>query len=343
MATLRDVARRASVSVTTASRALNGHSDVNEQTRAAVVVASQDLDYHPSDAARSLVLGRTYMLGIHFVTSVERVFVSPLITQVIHTFAAEVAAHDYDILWLTAETETLRAENLVTRARRRQVEGVFSLVFNPDEPALSEIAHLQLPVVMFDMDRVGPNARFVASDHAAGGHLAVDHLTQLGHRDLGLMVAMTGSLAGRERLLGFREALMEHGLTYRPEWVEVTEDYDVASGYRAMQALLARWGDGPRPTALFVGGDDLAIGAIRALRAAGIGVPTDLSVVGFDDLPQAGVVTPGLTTVRQDVDRIGRTCGRLLVQAVQDHSIPDVPRIPVSLTVRESTAPLRAH
>lgn len=338
MANLRDVARRASVSITTASRALNGYDDVSDSTRAAVLAAAEALDYHPSAAARSLVSGRSGLVGVQFATPVERVFVSPFISHVVHAFTARVAARGYDILWLTSQAQTLRDVSPVARARRRQVEGLFALDFDPQAPLLSEIARLNVPVVMFDNDWIGPNARFVASDHAEGARLAVRHLAGLGHRDIGLMVAQVGSMAGRERLLGYRQALTELGLAYRPEWVEVRDDYDVDNGHRGMRELLARLCDARRPTAMFVAGDHMAIGAMQAMREAGLSLPGDMSIVGFDDLLGASFVTPALTTIRQDVERIGRTCADLLLDALQDGGVPDVPRVPVALTVRSSTA-----
>lgn len=337
LANLHDVAREAEVSVTTASRALNGHRDVSEQTRARVLAVSRALDYQPSQAARSLVMGRSRMVGIQFVSSLQRTLSSPFIMHVVNAFASEVGTLGYDIIWLTAETEELRATPVSARARRREVEGIFTMLFDPQDPALSDVYRLDIPVVMLDLDLVGPNVRFVASDHVRGAQLALEHLRSLGHTRIGLIVSQVGSLAGRERLLSYRQTLAAMELAYRPEWVVVLDDYRVEDGARGMQTLIER---GELPTALFVGGDYLAIGATQACARHGIRIPQDLSVVGFDGLAEASFVTPPLTTVRQDTECLGRTCARLLVEAVQDGGARDVARIPVELVVGSSTAPV---
>lgn len=324
------------MSVTTASRALNGHRDVSEATRARVLAASRALDYQPSQAARSLVMGRSRMVGIQFVSSLQHTLSSPFIMHVVNAFASEVGRLGYDIIWLTAESEELQATPVSARARQRGVEGIFTMLFDPQDPALADVYRLDIPVVMLDLDLLGPNVRFVASDHVQGARLALEHLRGLGHTRIGLIVSQVGSLAGRERLLSYRQTLAAMELAYRPEWVVVLDDYRVEDGARGMQMLIDR---GELPTAVFAGGDYLAIGAMQVCARHGIRIPQDLSIVGFDGLAEAGFVTPALTTVRQDTERLGRTCARLLIDAVQDGGARDVSRIPVELVLGASTGP----
>jgi LacI family transcriptional regulator len=195
-----------------------------------------------------------------------------------------------------------------------------------------------LPCVGVDCAIMGPAAEFVMSDNPAGAAVAVGHLRDLGHRRIATITGLVETRPGADRLRGYRDALRARGLAFRDEYVAYGDFY-VESGRSAMARLLAL--DEP-PTAVVCASDMMALGAIRAVAEAGLSVPDDVSIVGFDDIQLAGHVQPPLTTLRQDKARLGVEAGRALTRLIAaDPAVPEAMTLPVELVVRGSTAPPR--
>jgi DNA-binding LacI/PurR family transcriptional regulator len=331
--TIKDVAALVGVSRQTVSRVINDKGEVHPETRARVLAAIEQLGYRPSAAARSMVAGRTCTLGC----------ISPSLTD--YTFAhiidsAQAEARRLGYFILTGSAPDQRdVEPLLEEMLHRQVDGI--LVLNPR--ADERYRHF-LPLVEQGMAVVylnnTPRGEPVASVHCDdhdGGYRATSHLTALGHRSIATIVGPANEEAALDRFEGYRQALAEVALEVEPALVE-KGDWSATSGYRATGRLVA---SGRLFSAMFAQNDQMAVGAIRALREARLRVPDDVSIVGFDDIPLASYFDPPLTTLRQPMQESGRQAARLLVETIQNpQRTPEQISIPARLVERASCAPI---
>ena len=329
---MHDVALLAGVSHQTVSRVLNQHPNVRTETRARVAAAIATLGYRRNSAARTLVTQRSSTIGI--ITSGSTLW-GPSSALIAVERAARAAGYFVSVASLVSTEPALVAEALAY-FHGQSVEGI--VVIAP-EAALAHAADPlpgEVPVVLVSAD-IEPSAgvRITSVDQEAGARLATCHLIGLGHRSI---VHIAGPLpwfdaAARQR--GWEAELRSAGLRVV---APVVGDWTAASGYEAGQKLLG----GRMPTAVFASNDLMALGLIRALHDAGVDVPGDVSVVGFDDIPGAAHFIPGLTTVRQDFDALGRQCIDILLGALAGEA-DDSKAICPTLIVRESSSRHRAR
>ena len=315
------VAARAGVSGQTVSRVVNGSPRVDPQTRARVEAAMAELGYRPHRAARALRTGRSHTLGL-VVTTLATVGNS----RMLQATAEAAADRGYA---LTVVTAADGVEAAFTRLTDQGVDG--ALVLN-EASALVPAATLppELHLVVVDAP-AGAGAAVVHSDHAAGAQAATRHLLDLGHETVHHLAGPAGSFAAAERERGWREALADAGAVPPPV---VRGDWSAESGFAAGAALGA--------TAVFCANDQMALGLLRAVAESGRAVPADVSVVGFDDIPEAANFLPPLTTVRQDFAALAQRAVTALIAAVEgdgtatDRAAPVV--VPTRLVERASTA-----
>lgn len=315
------VAARAGVSGQTVSRVVNGSPRVDPQTRARVEAAMAELGYRPHRAARALRTGRSHTLGL-VVTTLATVGNS----RMLQATAEAAADRGYA---LTVVTAADGVEAAFARLADQGVDG--ALVLN-EASALVPAATLppELHLVVVDAP-AGAGAAVVHSDHAAGAQAATRHLLDLGHETVHHLAGPAGSFAAAERERGWREALADAGVV--PPLV-VRGDWSAESGFAAGAALGA--------TAVFCANDQMALGLLRAVAESGRAVPSDVSVVGFDDIPEAANFLPPLTTVRQDFPALAQQAVTALIAAVEgdataaDRAAPVV--VPTRLVERASTA-----
>lgn len=334
--TIRDVARRSGYSVGTVSRALNGYADVAEQTRARILQVATELEYQPEAAARSLVTRRTQVIGVFLDTGEDHPDLQhPFFHEVLVGLKGALGRAGYDLLLFARDgsQNVFGSQSYLDRCRQHGVDGVV-LMGQIAEAELRPLVRSEIPCVGVDLDP-GDGAVLVCSDNVAGGELAVEHLYELGHRRIATMTGLLDTPPGRDRLQGYRKALQEHRLAYRDEYVAYCDFY-VDSGSRAMEELLRL---GEPPTAVFAASDLTAIGAMRTCASAGVRVPEDISIVGYDDIPLADHIQPSLTTIRQDKLHLGAQGGRALVERIEGGDLPSSPvTMPVEVIVRKSTA-----
>lgn len=335
MVTIRDVAQQAGVSVTTASRALNGHRDVSEATRTRVREAARRLGYQPNALARGLVLGRTETVGV-VVSELPRgdAAASPFMFQVLAGLSHEAGALQFDLVLFGTSPRAQAQIPYRQLCRKRGVDGAVLMGVRLDDPYTYQVVETDIPTVVIDVPVVGPRTGYVTSDNVAGAALAVRHLAELGHRHVGFINGHDSAHVSRARFAGYRAEAEAVGIRWRPEWVW-EGDFSERSGYEGCRALLTRC---PQMTAVFCASDLMAVGAMAAIRDLGRRVGRDVSVVGFDNMPFARLVTPGLTTVHQDPFEMGRAAIRVLVELMQG-STGYGRVLPVSLKVRRSTGP----
>jgi LacI family transcriptional regulator len=338
--TIRQLARLSGVSVGTVSRALNGYADVNPATRERIIRLAAELDYTPAAAARSLVTQRSHVVGVVLDTGEGHPDLQhPFFHEVMAGLKNEIGASGFDLLLFASERpgNGYGRHSYLKRARHHNVDGVVVMGLDPEDPEVARLARSEMPVVAVDAELTGPNTTYVISDNVTGGRRAVEHLHGLGHRRIATITGLLETRPAADRLRGYRAALQQLGLAYRDELVAYGDFY-TDSGHRAMASLLAL--DEP-PTAVVAASDMMAFGAIRAAAEAGLSVPGDVSVVGFDDMQLADHMNPPLTTLRQDKPGLGSAAGRVLAQIVEGDAAAaeHIVVLPVELIQRGSSAP----
>jgi len=331
------VAKLSGVSVATVSRVFNGYADVSETTRQRVMATAKRLDYAPSAAARTLVKQRSQLIGVVLYTGQEHPDIQhPFFQEVLVGLKHGIGALGYDLLLFATEqpgSNRGAPHSYLRRARHHRVDGVVLMGVEPDDPEVQKLLVSPTPIIGVDLDIAGPRASYVTSDNVTGARLAVRHLHALGHTRIATISGPPSSKAGGDRLVGYHAELQALGLENVPGF-EQEGDFYAESGESSMHALLRL---PTRPTAVFAAADMMAIGALKALRDAGLRCPEDVAVVGFDDIALAGLLSPALTTVRQEAPEMGIAAGRSLIEMIEDPQVVAPVRVmPVELVVRES-------
>jgi DNA-binding LacI/PurR family transcriptional regulator len=326
-AVMEDVAERAGVSAMTVSRALNSPEKVRPETRARVLAAVEELDYRPNSAARVLATGRSGVLGV---VSFDTTLYGPAST--LH--GIERAAREQGFLISIVSLSVLNRRAIgesVERLRSQSVDGI--IIVAPHESAAEGLRNLppELPLVVVGAAEEIPFA-LAAVDQRSGAVKATRHLLSLGHETVWQLAGPTDWIDASGRRAGWRAVLEAAGRAV-PE--PLTGDWSALSGYEQGR-VLAR---DPDVTAVFAANDAMALGLLRALREGGRRVPEDVSVVGFDDVPESGYFAPPLTTVRQNFGEVGRRAFQLLIDRLVDPTAPAPERrfVEPELVVREST------
>lgn len=326
---MNDVARLAGVSHQTVSRVLNDHPNVRPETRDRVLAAIAELGYRRNTAARALVTRRSGAIGI--VTTGSMLF-GPATTLAVLEQSARAAGYFVTVAMApdpSPEVLTRLLDSLMDQA----VEGVVVIAPVEQVARAAQAVSAELPVLLISaMPTAKVEAPVLHVDQRAGVRLVVDHLLELGHRDLVHVAGPPDWFDAQVRQHAWREALAEAGLAPRPD---LAGDWSADSGYAAGRELLE-----DLPQAVFAGNDQMALGVLHAFAEAGVRVPEEVSVVGFDDVVGADHYIPPLTTVQQDFDTLGRRAIELLVAQIAGSQEPAEPVTP-SLVVRASTAAAR--
>lgn len=332
-ATITDVATEAGVHPSTVSRVLSGHaaSTIRPETRQRVEVAAERLGYRPSALARSLRLQRTLTLGM-LVPDITNPFFSSIIK------GAEEAARErgYNLILCNSEDQPEREETYLRVLRERQVDGLLIASSQMADATIAELRGDAFPFVLLNRATRNADDLAVIVDNHAAAVEAVAYLASLGHRRVGHIAGPQNTTTGLERRNGYRAAVLAYGLADDPELEVEADAFSEEAGHRAVQVMLA----GPAcPTAVFAANDLIAIGVLQRLREIGLRVPQDLSIVGFNDIPLAGLLEPALTTVRVPQLEMGVIGARLLIDHLEGKPIGDVRvTLPTELVVRASSA-----
>lgn len=329
--TSHDVARRAGVSQSTVSRALSGDPNVSEETRERVVTAAEELDYAPDLIARSLITRESKRVGV-----VVSDITNPFYPHLVDVLERDLAALGYSML-LFNEQEAAEQQNFLELYQGRAVDGFVFASAVIGFGAADRLHESEVPVVFLNRHIDDPRFDRVVSDNRAGAELAARHLVELGHTRIAHLSGPPQTSTARERGEGFRAALERLGHPLDPD-LTLEGPYHHATGLDGCRRLLAA--ERP-PTAIFCGNDVIALGAWDAAVSAGLRIPEDLSVVGFDDIAISAWDSIGLTTVRQPLAEMARVAAELLVGRLVEGA-PAEPRdrvFPTELLVRRTTGP----
>ncbi|WP_437773640.1 LacI family DNA-binding transcriptional regulator [Arthrobacter sp. KNU40] len=323
---LEDVAERAGVSHQTVSRVINDHPNVSKGTRERVEAAIAELGYRRNTAARSLVTRRSQTIGV---LASELAQYGPANTLL----GVEQAARDAGYFVSIAALRTVNREAILDAVRRfldQSVDGIVVIV--PHSETLLALAEVKAGVPVVAVGSLGDASVGGAMvDQKRGAELAVRHLLDQGHHRIGHVAGPQDWIDGVARAEGWSAALRAAGLE---DDLLVVGDWSAGSGYDIGRKLA----DERTATALFVGNDQMALGLLRAFSEAGVRVPEDVSVVGFDDQPESGYFTPPLTTVRQDFEELGRRCMDLMLGGIEDGESVGTTVVEPELVVRQSTS-----
>lgn len=331
-ATLKDVAAQAEVSQSTVSRALTHPEKVAPETRGRILKIAAKLNYQPNQLARGLKQQNTKIIGL-------------ILTDILNDFYARIAKgvqsavykQGYTVMLCNTDEDTIREESFLQELQRHRFGG---LIIVPTERTKSHLKkYASTPVVELDRASGIEGAHVVMADNVESSKAAVRHLQQLGHTRIGTVRGQLSVTTGEERLRGYLEGMKEANLSVSEAWIVGAEQHGEAQGYAAAQQLLSL-ADEIRPTAIFAFNNEVTAGVLRAAKAAGLVVPRDLSVLGFDDSRWAQLMSPALTVVSQPAFDMGYLAAERLFSLISHPNIRGtVTRLTTTLIVRESTAP----
>jgi DNA-binding LacI/PurR family transcriptional regulator len=315
MASLTDVAKLAKVSIATASRVINNSDKVVPATRAVVQRAMEELGYQPSRVARRLRQkgGRRHLLGL-------------ILPDIQNPFFAEVArgvedvayANQFAVLLCNSDEDLKKEAFYLDVMRAESVDGVILPPIIENDPFVLKLAQSGMPIVCVDRALSNASVDTVEVDNYQGAYEAVRHLITLGHKRIGLIAGRPNLSTSRDRRRGYEEALNSAKIPVRSELIRVGDNKQ-ASGRTLAEELL---GVTPRPTALFVSNNLMAVGALEAIHARKLGVPAEVALIGFDDLPWAEALDPPLTVVRQPAYEVGAAAAELLLKRLGNRNLP---------------------
>jgi LacI family transcriptional regulator len=329
-----DIAREANVSQSTVSRVINNNPRISEATRKRVKKAMDRLGYSPNAAARTLITGRSNLIGL-----VVSNITNPFYPEVIEAIVATAAEHDYNVvLCNTQESQKLQTAYLELLIEHQVDGAILTSSLLDSEGLLAQAGIDRIPLVMVNRTVDGLRVDSVHLDNVAAGRLVAKHLVDLGHRAIAFVGGVEATSTDCARLTGFRSELDALGVALPDEYV-VHQEFTRSSGYELTQRLLALPN---RPTALFCADDLIALGAMDALLDSGLRVPEDISVIGVDDVQAASLRQVALTTVRQPTAEMGRRAVQLLLERIRGR--PDAEPIDIvlrpRLIVRRTSGPV---
>lgn len=334
-ATIKDVAREAGVSVATVSRFFNNSGPVKQETAQRIEEVARRMRYAPNSAAQSLSTRRTSTIGV-LLPDLHGEFFSEVIRGIDQT----VQRSGWHMLLSSSHNERSEIEAAL-RAMRGRVDGLIVMSPDLDPDILATNLPDRLPIVLMNCVMDDPAYDSLNIDNYGGARAVTEHLLEVGHRRIAVITGPARNHDAAERLRGFRDALRDGGVSgYAGD--EYAGDFSESAGYAGARALLE---SAQRPSAIFACNDAMAIGALGGLREAGVRVPEDVAVAGFDDIPIARYVSPPLTTVRVSISRLGECAAERLFRAIEsagDHQ-PVQEVLPTELVVRRSSGASAAH
>ena len=334
---LKDIAKELNVSVVTVSKVLRGHSDISSETRERVLRRVKELNYHPNLAARGLVTGKTYMVGL-------------VVPDLLHPFFAEIAASvsnrirhkGYSTVIISSDEDPKLEIDGIESLLAHQVDGLIlaSTLAEVQRDIFWRIEQQKIPYVLVDRRIPGLHSNFVGVNDEEIGVLATEHLIQQGHRRIAHIRGSRRVSTGLGRAKGYLDTLARYGLKMPSQYVVDVKSPDKHgrdSGREAMQRLL---GVDPRPDAVFCYNDNIAVGALQAILDAGLRVPADIALIGVANLAPTDMLKVPLSTIDQCSSQIGDRAARLLLRRMESKAQLGPARIyiPPRLIVRDSTA-----
>lgn len=313
MATMKDVARLAGVSTSTVSHVINKDRFVSEAITAKVDAAIKSLNYAPSALARSLKINQTRTIGMLITASTN-----PFYSELVRGVERSCFERGYSLVLCNTEGDEQRMNSNLETLMQKRVDGLLLLCTETHQPSQEIMQRYpSIPTVMMDWAPFDGYSDLIQDNSLLGGDMATQHLIDKGHTRIACITGPLDKTPARLRLEGYREAMARAGLEVR-EGDEIVGNFEFGGGFEAMQTLLAQK---ERPQAVFIGNDAMAFGAYQALYQAGLKVPQDMAIVGYDDIELARYMTPPLTTIHQPKDELGELAIDVLLHRITDPTL----------------------
>lgn len=333
MSNILQIAKKANVSCSTVSRALNGRKGVSDEVRAKIVKIAQELDYYPDSSARALVSKRVGVIGLIIPRTSEYAFTSPYYSNILLGISAVVTQRGYQLMLVINEQRSYAAFY-----HRRMVDGIIVVGHLFDDQRIFELTESGIPSVVVPgfIEDSPKNPLSVNSENYEPNYAAVNHLIELNHRHIAYILGQRNSKYSVERLNAYQDALRENGLEIREEYTPFS-DFSVTDGFQIMGKLL----DLPAPpTAVLCINDSISIGALDQIKARNLSIPDELSVVVTCASDILSHYDPPLTAIHVPVVSVGKAAADALIQLVENGTVSDPPPpIPSIFTIRKSTGP----
>jgi DNA-binding LacI/PurR family transcriptional regulator len=328
--TIREVAKKAKVSVATVSRVLNDSPLVKTDTREHVLKIVRELGYFPNVFARGLSKNKTEIIGL-VVPPSPFLFSAYYFNEILRGVEFEASKNNYRLL-ISVDQSGFEKSQVANLFNQRQVDGLIIVAIPLDALEKSGLEKRKIPLVLISTH--SPQFNCVYADNIEGAVCATQHLIGLGHRRIAIINGVMSGSDAQERFKGYKEALVKNNIEYRQELVRVG-NFRQEEAYKAMEELL---GLKPPPTAIFAANDLMAIGAMKAIKEKGMHIPQDISIVGFDDIDLASFIDPPLTTIRQPMFDIGKVAVESLIDIMDKKQAKTVQKaLKTELVIREST------
>ena len=325
---MKDIAKRCGVSTATVSKALNGQPDIGEETRERILRTADELGYMTNASARALKTKRSYDIGVLFVDPMHGGLAHEFFSTMLDGIRREAEKHGYDITFINSSVGQ-RQTSYLQHCRYRGLDGVVIASADYFDPMVAELVQSELPVVT--VDHVFNNRISVVSDNLVGMDALVRYVYGKGHRKIALIHGEVTSVT-RNRLTGFHRACEELGLTVPEKWMRRGVFHDPKGCYQITKELLSQ----PEiPTCIFFPDDYSYIGGYNAITEAGLRIPEDISVVGYDGIPLSRIISPVLTTWRQDADGLGTVATARLIEQIEHSRTVILDRVIVTGQLQE--------
>jgi LacI family transcriptional regulator len=332
--TIKDIALKAKVSKMTVSRVFSNPNNVAKKTREKIEKIAEKMSYHPNLIARSLSSARSMTIGV-VMPKVKDVFLDVYITQILSGISDVTQDLDFRIMFFPFDYDQHQPGLYVSIARSNLVDGIILLKTRKNDKGIERLSQTDFPFILVNHKKYSQKVNFVDSCNIKGAKLAVEHLYKLGHRKIAFVTGEMYETNAIDRLNGYKKTLEDFGLPFRKEWV-INGKFSKDTAYESSKGLL---NSKKIPTAIFCSDDYMAIGVIDRIKEAGLSVPEDISVIGFDDIELSSYIKPSLTTIRQPIHEIGKKSAELLLDLIECRKKTPIREIlDVELIIRESTS-----
>jgi len=312
MLTIKDIAKKAEVSVATVSKVMNGYDDIGEVTKAKVLKIIKENNYRPNANAQSLRTNKSFLVGLFFKDHQDSGVKHPFFRGIISGLEERLLENNYDMILFSANWED--QFSYLEKCQFRNVDGAILMGVPKDDPKLPELLNAKIPSVFIDLDISDDKASYIISDNEKGAREAVRHLAELGHQKIAVIEGEEITIPTQKRLAGYKAEMKAQNLEIKDDWI-IQGRFSVDGGIKAMEKILKLE---DRPTAIFCMGDEIAVGAMQTIKEAGLNVPDDFSIVGFDDIEISQYLNPALTTIRQQKDEMGIEAANMVLEMINN-------------------------
>jgi len=312
MLTIKDIAKKAEVSVATVSKVMNGYDDIGEVTKAKVLKIIKENNYRPNANAQSLRTNKSFLVGLFFKDHQDSGVKHPFFRGIISGLEERLLENNYDMILFSANWED--QFSYLEKCQFRNVDGAILMGVPKDDPKLPELLKAKIPSVFIDLDISDDKASYIISDNEKGAREAVRHLAELGHQKIAVIEGEEITIPTQKRLAGYKAEMKAQNLEIKDDWI-IQGRFSVDGGIKAMEKILKLE---DRPTAIFCMGDEIAVGAMQTIKEAGLNVPDDFSIVGFDDIEISQYLNPALTTIRQQKDEMGIEAANMVLEMINN-------------------------